>query len=243
MTFNDTNVLFLCPGTKITTLTFGDLFKLMIPVAWMIIAILSVASYLLVPNDPQWASASVVSLSAISGIGLCFAIYSFHRHVSTFSIEENYSSSNNLDMSHEGRQILMIIRRDMRIQSLRTHAVLAVILSMASVGTAVFFGDIAPELHKCTHETCGADVAWAGMGLFVSTLWTGATYLGYRDLRTVLAQHEPSSKADPLKHKPKHDDNTQASSEENLLDSDLDISEGDISAGDVEVSEISEHVV
>jgi len=192
--FSDTPLFFFCPGAKCTGLTFGDLFKLMIPVGWMLIAIMSVLSYAIVPDEPQWASASVVALSTISGIGLVLAIYGFHRTATSFAIEENYNCADNEEMSFEGKHILMIVRREMRKQSLRTHAVLSTVMAMASIGAAIFFGDFASELDKCTHESCGSDVAWSGMGLFVSTLWMGVTHLGYRDLRNVLEMEATMSR-------------------------------------------------
>jgi hypothetical protein len=106
---------------------------------------------------------------------LVFAIYGFHRHASSFAIEENYNCEDNDDMSFEGKQILMTVRREMRKQSLRTHAVLSTLLAMSSIAAAVFFGFFASELD----ESSGSDVAWSGMGFFVSTLWMGATHLGY----------------------------------------------------------------
>ncbi len=194
--FTDASLFFFCPAAlKCTTLTFGDFFMLMIPVGWMLISIMSVLSYVLVPDEPEWSSASVVSLSAISGIGLVFAIYEFHRHASSYAIEENYNCEDNEEMSFEGKQILMIIRRETRKQYLKMHAVLSTIMAMASIASAIFFGDFASDLGKCTHDSCGPDVAWCGMGLFVSMLWMGATHLGYRDLRNAFQRNETAEDA------------------------------------------------
>jgi hypothetical protein len=187
MDFLDTALCFCIPSaSKCTTLTYRDFFKLMLPVGWMAIAVMAAVSYIIVPTEPRWESASVVALSAVSGIGLCLATYGFHRHASTYSIESNYSCAENEDMTEEGREILMIVRREMRKQSLRTHAVLSSIMALISISLAIFFGVFASEQHMCTHEVCGADVTWCGLALFVSTLWAGVTYLGYRDLRNVL---------------------------------------------------------
>ncbi len=158
----------------------------MIPVGWMLISVLSFLSYVLVPDEPQWPSASVVALSALSGIGLVVAIYEFHRQASSYAIDKNYNCEGNEEMSFEGKQIVMIIRRKTRKQSLKIHAFLSTLMAIASIASAVFYGDFASDLGKCTHESCGPDVAWCGMGLVVSTLWMGVTHIGYKDLRNVL---------------------------------------------------------
>ena len=155
----------------------------------MLVSILSFLSYVLVPDEPQWPSASVVALSAISGIGLVVAIYEFHRHTSSYAIDENYICEDNDEMSFEGKQIVMIIRREMRKQSLKIHAFLSTLMATTSIASAVFFGDFASDLGKCTHESCGPYVVWCGMGLLVSTLWMGATHIGYQDLRNVLQRN------------------------------------------------------
>lgn len=190
--FTDTPLFFFCPCSKCTTFTFGDLCKFMVPVGWIVISILSALSYALIPDEPQWASVCAVALGAISGIGLVFAIYGFHRRASSFAIEENYNCEDNDDMSFEGKQILMTVRRKMRKQSLRTHAVLSTLLAMSSIAAAVFFGFFASECD----ESSGSDVAWSGMGFLVSTLWMGVTHLGYRDLRNVLKLTDSTAKED-----------------------------------------------
>merc|ERR1712194_939770 len=104
----DLTLFHFFPCSKLsTTLTFRDMFKLMLPLGVAAVSVLSVISYMLTPHlsggSPHWEGACVVALGAISGVGLSLATYGFHRHASTFSIEENYENDNGTE---EGKTIL-----------------------------------------------------------------------------------------------------------------------------------------
>lgn len=196
MTFLDTPVCKCCGGNNKTTI--GDVFKLIIPVAWSTVAFMACLAYLISPlsrgDTPRWGSAALVALSGAAGTGLSIAIYSFHRTTSSFAIEENYVESSNdgdgereQDEDQQGTTKLEPpMKKIQRQKMLQIHAVLALGLSILSIILAIFFGVFASNLNKCAHETCGADVSWSCITLVVSVLWMGITYLGFKHLRQQL---------------------------------------------------------
>lgn len=154
-----------------TTTTIGDLFKLVIPLGWTIVAGAACLAYLIAPlsrgDSPRWGSAALVVFSAVAGIGLSMAIYSFHRKTSSFAIEETFINEEQIQF---------------RRRTLRIHGILSSCFSILSTILAIFFGIFASDMDRCAHETCGADVSWSCITLVVSMLWMGVTYLGYRHL-------------------------------------------------------------
>jgi len=152
----------LCCSTSV-----GDLFKLIVPIGWTAVSFAAVLAYLLAPlsrgESPRWGSASVVSVAALSGLGLSAAVFSFHRATSAFSVEWD--------------EWQMMERR----KRLITHTGLSVAFSTLSTALVIFFTAFAPKKELCAHETCGADVSWSIIALGTSLLWLGMALLGMRD--------------------------------------------------------------
>eukprot|EP00536_Pseudo-nitzschia_multiseries_P006867 jgi/Psemu1/194029/e_gw1.151.47.1 len=207
MTFLDTPVCGCCCCGSAASTTIGDIFKLIVPVGWSAVALMACLAYLISPlsrgDPPRWGSAGLVALSAVTGIGLSVAVYSFHRKTSSFGLEENYAEEetgredDNNDGADESQSqpppdiaavtttkvVTVLARQQQRARTLRIHAVVSLGFCLLSIVLAVFFGVFASDLDKCAHETCGADVSWSCITLTVSALWMGVTYLGYEDLR------------------------------------------------------------
>lgn len=195
MTILDKSVCGCCCSSATTTI--GDLFKLIVPVGWSVVALLACLAYLLAPlsrgDPPRWESALLVALSGVAGIGLSIAVYSFHRKTSSFAVEENYSNNveqgDNEDDGGKGDEretttaTLMSTKQKQRRHVLKIHAILSSLFVTLSIILIIFFGAFASDMDKCAHETCGADVSWSCITLAVSLLWMGVTYLGHRHLR------------------------------------------------------------
>ena len=194
-----------------STTTIGDIFKLIIPIGWSAVALVACLAYLLSPlsrgDSPRWGSAALVALSAVAGIGLSVAIYSFHRRTSSFAVEENYTESVDNDGNREGEHggdespqnttttTIPTKQQQQRQRTLRIHAMLSLGGAILSIVLVVFFGAFASDQDKCAHETCGADVSWSCITLVVSVSWMGVTYLGHRHLQRTLGRL-PENKKD-----------------------------------------------
>jgi len=194
MSFLELPVLHFTPCSKNSTLTFGDVCKLVVPVAWTFMAVLVVILYLVIPEEPMWSGAAVVALVALSGLGVCLATYGFHRQASTFAIESNCPRAIHVGGTPEGQKILVETQMGMRRRALRLHTALSILFGVASVVLAIFFGTYAPNHDQCAHENCGVDLVLCGVSLFASAIWTAVTHLGWRDYRRVSqSQKKPKS--------------------------------------------------
>mmetsp|Transcript_14620 Transcript_14620/g.31803 ORF Transcript_14620/g.31803 Transcript_14620/m.31803 type:complete len:215 (+) Transcript_14620:289-933(+) len=200
MTILDKRVCGCCCSSATTTI--GDLFKLIVPIGWSVVALGACLAYLIAPlsrgDPPRWESAALVALSGVAGIGLSVAVYSFHRKTSSFAVEENYfnddEKGDNEDDGGNGEEIqtttatLLSMKQKQRSRVLKIHAILSSLFSILSIALVIFFGAFASDMDKCAHETCGADVSWSCITLAVSLLWMGVTYLGYRHLQRLPMQ-------------------------------------------------------
>lgn len=155
----------LCCGPH---LTLGDLFKLAIPLVWTVIVFAAILAYLLGPlgrgDSPRWNTAALLLVSAVAGVGVCVAIYSFHRTTSSTSVQ----------WTNEQRM--------QRQQKSKMHMITGSLMFLLSLGLLIFFAAFASDMNKCAHETCGADIAWSVIPLLTSILWIFMAWLAMRDL-------------------------------------------------------------
>ncbi len=152
--------------------TIGDLFKLIVPVGWTIIAFCAVLAYLISPlsrgDNPRWDSACLVLFNALSTAGLSAAIFRFHRSTSYYSIEWTNEQ---------------IYQRKMSLFLFRFVAASFILLSMVIL---VYFAAFAENLNKCAHETCSADVSWCIITLIVNLTWLGISMMSAKSLDSQL---------------------------------------------------------
>mmetsp|Transcript_14168 Transcript_14168/g.20933 ORF Transcript_14168/g.20933 Transcript_14168/m.20933 type:complete len:197 (+) Transcript_14168:138-728(+) len=155
----------LCCGPR---LTLGDLFKLAIPLTWTTIVFAAILAYLFAPlsrgDNPRWNTAGLLLVSAVSGVGVSVAIYSFHRTTSVTSVQWTNG------------------QRLQRERNLFIHMIIAAFIFFLSLGLLTFFAGFAPGMDKCAHESCGADVAWSIIALLTCSFWLFIAWLGIQDL-------------------------------------------------------------
>ncbi|OEU10766.1 hypothetical protein FRACYDRAFT_246633 [Fragilariopsis cylindrus CCMP1102] len=209
MTFLDKNVCVCCcfcypsnkgagAGSTPMILTIGDLFKLIIPIGWSMVAFAAFLAYIISPivtrgDTPRWGSAILVLFNSLSAIGLSICIYNFHRKTSSYGIEDecdsDNDSNNNENDNEDGgqqqqqqqqQQDVTKQRRSQWIQFIRIHTILSILFCFISIILIIFFGIFASNLNMCAHVSCGADVGWSCITLGISIVWLFITYLGYK---------------------------------------------------------------
>ena len=221
MTFLDKNVCVCCfcccyPSNKAaeggggapTTmiLTIGDLFKLIIPIGWSIVAFAAFLAYIISPittrgDVPRWGSAILVLFNSLSAIGLSIGIYNFHRKTSSYGIEyecesececesdveinDNNGNNNNNNEDGGQQQQQQQQRRSQWIQFIWIHTILSILFCFISIILIIFFGVFASNLNMCAHVSCGADVGWSCITLGISIVWLFITYLGYKNYNKI----------------------------------------------------------
>ena len=197
MTFLDKNVCVCCcfcypsnkgagagAGSTPMIVTIGDLFKLIIPIGWSMVAFAAFLAYIISPivtrgDTPRWGSAILVLFNSLSAIGLSICIYNFHRKTSSYGIEDECDNDYE-DGGQQQQQDVTKQRRSQWIQFIRIHTILSILFCFISIILIIFFGIFASNLNMCAHVSCGADVGWSCITLGISIVWLFITYLGYK---------------------------------------------------------------
>jgi len=130
----------------------------------------------------------IVIFSALPGVGLCVATYGFHRNTSSFLLSEEQELIVGGEDSEDG----VIHRKRIWYLSLLIHGALTALFTALSVAVLTV---LVLECIKCSRENCVGNVILSSISLVVSLSWVGVTYLGYMDLKTILASIEEQEMA------------------------------------------------